>query len=202
MFFSSSIGFREFANGIWQLHPVLIAAIHRIFSSLVTDTSLHDRLNNDRADVPRVIGTYISAGAISALPQIYKWVQSFKASLAVATGLLDLASRSFAKMSPVAFSGILTTDEMAPQGIVVIDPITQSLGVTWRWDYLCAFGASKFWLVLLFHDLKKAAKTDVSWLKVFLVLGISILVLGPGAAMVILCAWRERILEKQVVRKV
>lgn len=67
-----------------------------------------------------------------------------------------------------------------------------------QYDYLCSFGATILWLCLSIRDLKAAGSVRAPWV---VILGATVIVCGVcglGTAMLLLWAWREEVLAREV----
>jgi len=72
-----------------------------------------------------------------------------------------------------------------------------------KYDQIATFSAGAAWIMLSFWDLKSAGKVHLEWQKIFTIFGFLTSIFGPGAAMMIMWAWREEALvaKKKVAKK-
>lgn len=61
-------------------------------------------------------------------------------------------------------------------------------------DQVSSFGASLVWLVYMFGDLKTQEVVRQSWVTLFAVVALSLVVVGPGATFTLGWWWREEVL--------
>jgi hypothetical protein len=67
-----------------------------------------------------------------------------------------------------------------------------------QYDYLCSCGATMLWVCLSIRDLKTGGSVRVPWV---VILGITVIVggvCGLGTAILLLWAWREEVLAREV----
>lgn len=120
------------------------------------------------------------------LRQVYRF-----AGVAAACAFLYVRFKSPVSATEVFLEGIRNP------GAAV--PLFQKLSRAFRYDQICAFSAGAFWTLLSFRDLKKAKKVETSWPKIVgTMTGLTLLV-GPGAMMTTMWAWREEALAKKHV---
>ncbi|OBT70177.1 hypothetical protein VE03_00332 [Pseudogymnoascus sp. 23342-1-I1] len=174
MFAAPTLATRQWVNGLfWQPFPVYSAILQRVFGLFVKDTTQKERVDNPEADMPY-------------LRQVYRF-----AGVAAACAFLYVRFKSPVSATEVFFDGIRNP------GAAV--PVIQRLSKTFRYDQISAFSAGAFWTLLSFRDLKKAKKIEASWARIVgTMAGLTFLV-GPGAMMAAMCAWREEALAKKHV---
>lgn len=174
MFAAPTLATRQWVNGLfWQPFPVYAAILQRVFGLFVKDTTDRDRIDNPEADMPHLRRVYRFAGVAAACAFLYV---RFK--------------------SPVSATEVFLEGIRNPGAAV---PLFQRLSKTFRYDQICAFSAGAVWTLLSFSDLKKAKKVEAGWAKIIgTMAGLSLLV-GPGAAMTAMWAWREEALAKKKV---
>jgi hypothetical protein len=172
---------RQWINGLfWQLFPVSGAIIQRLLRFLVKDTTESDRLSNTEADMKYLRWVYLAAGFFAANINLYVRISS-----------------------PFPLQDIYFSDIANPSAAATL--ITGAARFL-RYDQLLSFGAGLAWAILHFKDLKRAEKTDVEWAAFIGALACATAVVGPGAALIGMWAWREEILvrtadKKKVVKK-
>lgn len=174
MFAAPTLATRQWVNGLfWQPFPVYGAILQRVFGLFVKDTTHEDRISNPEADMPYLRRVYGFAGVAAACAFLY------------------VRFRSPVSATEVFLEGIRNPGAAAP--------LFQRLAKTFRYDQICAFGAGAIWTLLSFRDLKKAQKVEAGWAKIVgTMTGLTLLV-GPGAAMTAMWAWREEALAKKSV---
>ena len=176
MLFYPNIMVRQYVNGIWQLFPLWLSLGHRLLAHTVKDTTSHDRRHNSKNDMQYLRPAYLLTGLMSASVYILLW------------------TRSPFSMKAIFFSGLRNPG----QAITSIAPASAQF---LRYDYICTLGAGLYWTALQFWDLKRAQRTNTSWIKFLGSMTASTLLLGPGAAMAGFWSWREEMLGRKVVRK-
>jgi hypothetical protein len=172
MFAAPGLSTRQWINGFfWQPFPIYTSIVHRLLAKhCVTDTTGKDRLHNPTADMPYLRIAYRTTAAVSALVYLY-------------VNLTRPSSPSLKNL----FSGISD-----PLGTVT--SITQGMTKAMKYDQIAIFGASTYWILLHFGDLKRAGKLDAPWWKVIGAYAGSVLVGGPGAALAVMWGWREEVM--------
>lgn len=75
--------------------------------------------------------------------------------------------------------------------------VMESLAKAFRYDQIAAFSAGAVWIMLSFHDLRKARKLNAPWGKIVGVFAGTTLVGGLGAGMAAMWAWREECLARR-----
>lgn len=176
MFAAPTLATRQWVNGLfWQPFPVYGAILQRVLGRFVKDTTYEERLNNPEADMPHLRRIYRFAGVAAACAFLYV---RFK--------------------SPVSATEVFLEGIRNPGAAVsLIQRVSKAL----RYDQICAFSAGAVWMLLNFRDLKKAKKVNAGWAKIVgTMAGLSLLV-GPGAAMTAMWAWREEALVKSYVSR-
>lgn len=174
MFIAPTIASRQWINGVfWQPFPIYAGIIRRVLGRFVKDTTMVDRINNTEADMPYLRRIYAFAGASAAAAHTY---MRFKPPLPLTEG----------------FVKSITNPESE---LLLVEAIAEIL----RWNHVSAFGAGTIWILLGFHDLKKAGKMTTSWWKILMIYIATAAVSGPGAAMAVMWAWREEALARSGV---
>ncbi|KAH7419384.1 hypothetical protein BKA64DRAFT_751832 [Cadophora sp. MPI-SDFR-AT-0126] len=172
MFFAPGIATRQWINGVfWQPFPVYGAILQRILSLFVKDTTQEARVQNPEADLPYLRAAYGFSAAVGAFTYLY---------LHVAT--------------PVSLIEIFFSNLRNPAAALPL--IAGALKVL-RYDQICAFSATAIWTLLSFKDLKLAGKLRAGWRRVIGVFAAMNVVVGPGAALSVMWAWREERLAKR-----
>ncbi|ELR04662.1 hypothetical protein GMDG_01521 [Pseudogymnoascus destructans 20631-21] len=145
----------------------------RVLGMFAKDTTYRDRIDSPEADMPYLRQVYGFAGVAAACAFLYV---RFK--------------------SPVSATEVFLEGIRNPGAAV---PLFQRLSKTFRYDQIHAFSAGAVWTLLSFRDLKKSKKVEAGWAKIIgTMAGLSLLV-GPGAAMTAMWAWREEALAKKKV---
>ncbi|KFZ09191.1 hypothetical protein V501_05682 [Pseudogymnoascus sp. VKM F-4519 (FW-2642)] len=174
MFAATTLFTRQWINGIfWQPFPIYASILQRVLSRFVKDTTDEDRIKNPEADMPH-------------LRRIYRF-----AGIAAACAFLYVRLRSPVPATEVFFSGIRN-----PSAAV---SVMQSLAKTFRYDQICASSAGAIWTMLSFRDLKRAEKLSAGWGRIVGTFAGLTAVVGPGAAMTAMWAWREETLANRKV---
>lgn len=153
----------------WQMSPVWISLGGTLLSKMVPDTTISDRLNAPKRDLPIIRNTIVSLAAFSSI--IWIWTCINAGSL---HGIL----------------GLFVPEHLPPQTTDFVSFIREFL----RIDQLSLFGNTFLWLGYLFWDLKAARMLQTSWLTLILYMVTSILALGPGATAGLGWLWREYVL--------
>jgi hypothetical protein len=176
MFYPSlSLPTRQTASIIWQLFPVWIALLNRLFATLVTDTTTRDRIANPTVDMPYLRAAYATSALVAGLAYIYAWSSSSPAAM------LAYYASKFSAPPPAGST------------------IAGLMEYIFVWDQICAFGAAGLWVLLHFYDLKKAGKLAASWARIGAVMGAATVLAGPGAAIALMWWWREEMLARKKV---
>lgn len=163
---------RQWVNGLfWQAFPVYTSIVQRVLGFVVKDTTNEDRISNPEADMPYLRRAYGIAAAVAACANLYVRIAS-----------------PF-PLKDVFFKGISSPSAPA----TLIEGAAKFL----RYDQLTTFGAGAMWTMLSFMDLKKAGKIQAGWLKIAGIFGATTVVAGPGAAMMVMWAWREEALARR-----
>ncbi|TVY29863.1 Citreoviridin biosynthesis protein [Lachnellula hyalina] len=169
---------RQWINGLlWQAFPLYAAVYQRIFGLFVKDTTEADRVSNPEADIPYLRRAYGFAAVTAAAFNLY------------------------ARFNPpgpikdVFFAGISSPS--------TVPNIMQGAAMFLKYDQIATFSAGAAWIMLSFWDLKSAGKVHLEWQKIFTIFGFLTSIFGPGAAMMIMWAWREEALvaKKKVAKK-
>ncbi|CZS99224.1 uncharacterized protein RCO7_00515 [Rhynchosporium graminicola] len=169
MFFIPGLANRQWVNGIfWQPFPVYGAILQRILPTFVKDTTQRDRISNPTADMPHLRAAYRFSTAVGALTYFS----------------LHLAS-------PIPLSKVFFGNLGSPSAAL---PLIEAAVKALRYDQICAFSATAIWTLLSFKDLKRAGKLQAGWARIVGSFVAMNLVIGPGAALSIMWAWREEIL--------
>ncbi|KAL2075500.1 hypothetical protein VTL71DRAFT_443 [Oculimacula yallundae] len=166
MFFMPGQANRQWINGVvWQFFPISGAILQRILPKFVKDTTQRDRISNPRADLPYLRAAYGFSAAVGALTYL---------SLHVASPI---------PLTKVFFSNLGNPSAALP----LIEGVVKAL----RYDQICAFSATAMWTILSFKDLKKSGKLQAGWGKILGLFAGMNLIVGPGAALSVMWAWRE-----------
>lgn len=67
----------------------------------------------------------------------------------------------------------------------------------WKAEKTFLYGTAFYWTLLHFADLKFVGKLSKSWPLILAVLLFSTLFAGPGAALLVMWAWREELMAKK-----
>ena len=155
---------------LWQFFPVIVPMVHSLLARLVPDTATQDRLDNPWVDLPHLRRFYAATGLVSAISY---WYVNFMGPSSVAWMIVSEISRLY-----------VTPGSMG-----------DAWGVLLVIDYLAEILAMAILVILQFRDLKAIGRLEVSWAKLVLVYITFIILCGPGAAAVIMWAYREEILK-------
>lgn len=158
-------------NYVWQLFPVVFAALHSIFSRVIQNTEFTDKNKNFTAEMPWLRLTYFTAAALSSAVWIY-------------TCLFSPHS-----LYELFLSGVLHWDRQ-------YETLEALLRIFLKVDQLFSFGGAIFWVLLCFWDLKREGRFTATWGKVLASLAAMGVLGGPGTAVVGMWWWREEILAR------
>ncbi|KAF4635287.1 hypothetical protein G7Y89_g2803 [Cudoniella acicularis] len=172
MFAAPTLATRQWINGVfWQAFPVYSSIAQRVFGLFVKDTTEVDRVSNPEADMPYLRWAYGVAAATAAFGNLYvRFASPFP--------LMDVFFKDIS--SPTAPATLI-----------------QGAARFLRYDQITTFGAGALWIMLSFMDLKKAGKVRAGWGKIVAIFSATTLIGGPGAAMMIMWAWREEALARK-----
>ncbi|KFZ24305.1 hypothetical protein V502_01200 [Pseudogymnoascus sp. VKM F-4520 (FW-2644)] len=174
MFTAPTLASRQWINGVfWQPFPIYAAILRRVLGRFVKDTTMVDRINNTEADMPYLRRIYAFAGVLAAAAHIYT---GFK--------------------SPVPLTEVFVQDNTDPESEV---PLIETIAKIIRCNRISAFCTGAIWILLSFHDLKKAGKLTTGWCNIAALYTTICVVGGPGAATAVMWAWREEVLAKKKV---
>ncbi|CZR66056.1 uncharacterized protein PAC_15957 [Phialocephala subalpina] len=174
MFVAPDLATRQWVNGIfWQPFPIYVAILQRVLSRLVNDTTKPDRLSKPEADMPYLRRAYAFAAIASTCVYLY----------------VRFTSPVF--LTKIFFEGLANPTKALP----LIEGATKAL----KYDQIAASTAGAIWTLLSFSDLKKAGKVQAGWVRILGVFAMATLVAGPGAAMLVMWAWREESLARRKV---
>jgi hypothetical protein len=178
MFAAPSLATRQFVNGLWQIFPIYTCILQHIFGKFVNNTTHEERITNPEADIPYLRQAYGFGAVVSACAYLYVRFTS-----------------------PVALGEVFFSGLSAPTEYV---SLIQSSAKALRYNQISAFGAGAIWTMLSFGDLKRAGKLQPAcgWGKIVGIFAGITFFLGPGAAMVVMWAWREDMLAKRKVELV
>lgn len=155
----------------WNWLPVYLTILLRVLGLVVKDTTRLDRIYKPTADLPYLRVIY----GISII---------ICGSLYLSGGLGHLIS------IPSLIQRFQSPSQLAQ---AVLDGNSGLLEIAGIFSY----GATFYWALLNFADLKFVGKLSRSWLLILAALFLSTVVAGPGAALLIMCAWREEIMAKK-----
>lgn len=162
---------RQYANAVWQLHPLWLSTLSFAFSRTIRDTTPEDRIHNPTADILYLRALYVLSFATAATTYLALWL-----------------TQSPPDMYRIFFSDIFTPPK---------NPwtyLTEVTGRLLRYDHILAFAAGLYWTTLHVLDMRRAGFVKIP-LSLLFVLGVSgVVFIGPGAVMVAGWAWREEIL--------
>jgi hypothetical protein len=176
MYYLPNSNHRLTVNAIWQAFPVLSIILHYVLrSTIVKDTTRHDRIYHVEADMPYTRIAVWSFASLSALV--------FNA--AHYTSGTSLSTIFFPDWTLVR-SAISSADG----NLDLISGMRLFLQV----DEIVCFGAAFLWLAYLVGDLKEAEMTSVSWTKAAFFAIAGTYLIGPGAVVLLSWWWRENIL--------
>jgi hypothetical protein len=165
---------RQWINGVFfQPFPLYAYAIQRTLLALTSSSKNEEEEKCDTETDLRLI--YGLSAATSAAAYLYLWI------------------KSPSTMAEIFFSE--TSQPGAPMNML------KGAAKVLRYDQLCSFGACAVWTLLHFWDLKREGlMRSAGWGKVLGVFGAMNVVVGPGAAMAGMWAWRESVLNKEIMR--
>lgn len=168
---TSSISTLQGYNFAWQLFPIYLAILHRIFSSFFPDTEKQDRVNNFKADLFHLRLTYLTAALFSSTVWIYTVLSS-------PTPLFQ-----------VFLGGITNRD-------VQFKTVEEGMRMFFKYDEVFCFGSAAIWVLLCFWDLKREGRVTAGWVKILGFYAAVTLALGPGTGLVCMWGWREDVLSR------
>ncbi|KFY39521.1 hypothetical protein V494_03954 [Pseudogymnoascus sp. VKM F-4513 (FW-928)] len=172
MFTAPTLATRQWINGVlWIPFPIYAAVLQRILGKFVKDTTMIDRIHNTEADMPHLRRIYAFAGVSAAATRLFAFFKS-----------------------PVVLTEVFIMANADPESEV---PLVEAISGILRCNHISAFITGLIWVLLGFHDLKKAGKLTTSWWKIFGICVATTVVGGPGAAMAVMWAWREEVLAKR-----
>lgn len=160
---------RQFANAIWQLHPIWVSVLSFLFSRAIKDTTSTDRIRNPKADIQYLRAAYIFAFVAASSVYLSLWLAS-----------------------PYSMKDIFFTGLRDPAAGFTY--ITEASAKLLRYDLICSFSAGLYWTLLHVGDLKRQGLVQTNWLVILPVMASMTVAFGPGACMVACWAWREEVL--------
>jgi hypothetical protein len=160
---------RQGWNFTWQLFPLWLSSLHRIFARCVTDTTETDKLHNVTADMPYLRAAYGFTGLVSAITYL-----------------------SVCKLSPVSLRSLFYSGLRDPSAAAA--SFVEGIGRFLKYDYVFCFASAAVFILLSFWDLKRDERLQASWFKILNVMGLVGMICGSGAAMAVMWAWREEVL--------
>ncbi|KAG8627689.1 hypothetical protein KVT40_003562 [Elsinoe batatas] len=167
-FFAPAGQQRHWWNWVWQVYPVNVGVVQWVLAHTVArDTVKEDRLRAPLRDLRCIAWTVGSLGAVSA----GTWVWT------VAT--MEFSLREV--FVPVGLPG-------SQEGFEDI------MRVWLQWDEVLSVGNVVLWVLYSFWDLKAAGMVTESWPSLVLLLGVGMVVVGPGAAIAAAWGYREWVL--------
>jgi len=164
-----NVNARQGWNFVWQLFPLWVTILHRIFASCVKDTTETDIINNITADMPYLRSAYAFFGLVSSITYLSVW-----------------------KLSPTPLWSIFYSGLRDPSAAV--GSFTEGIGRFLKYDYVFCHASGALWILLCFWDLKRDGRLHAGWFKILNVMGLVAMIFGPGAAMAVMWAWREEVL--------
>ncbi|KAF4334071.1 FAD NAD(P)-binding domain protein [Fusarium beomiforme] len=167
MMFSPTLLGRQSWLFVWQMFPIWIGIMTSILPNAFPSTTMSDRINAPKRDLPLIRFMIGSLVGLSACVWIWAWSTApygepgifFPITLPLATSDLTAFMREFLKF-----------------------------------DETFLFAATFIWLGCLFWDMKHAGMLQVSWLKIVIYATCTVVILGPGAAAGLGWLWREDII--------
>lgn len=182
-FFASSISSRRFYNAIWQLFPILVPLLHTFLQSLIerksTSRTLPSSSDSDKDTYSPPTPTKRPA-QLSSLRFCY-------ITLALASALTS----TYTRMTLYSQKPLLRI--LSP----IATPALSFSSITTyflHYNHILGHASSLIWLVLRFRELKQLG-APVCWWRVTVVLVLSTVVLGPGAAFALGWGWREELVD-------
>lgn len=167
---AADITIAEWAYGaFWYLSPIYLAIFLRLSKYLVKDTTRLDRLYKPTADLPYLRAIYGLSITICASFHIYTHLTS---------------TSSF-------FDSIMSDFQLAMQ---LIGDGPQYITEFWNASQLVTHGATIYWLLLNFADLKAAKRLQKSWFVILATPFFTSTTLGLNASLLVMWAWREEVL--------
>ncbi|ERF72896.1 hypothetical protein EPUS_08704 [Endocarpon pusillum Z07020] len=162
----------------WQLSPLWVMLTQRILVlTTVVDTTARDRIQSPRADLSYLRWAYGFAAAASGIPHLYEWAHAPRPITGYMSSLVGNRVTGAAATLQVLFS-----------------QFDQTLLSPYHLGRMVLSISGLIWVLLHVRDLKRAKRTQTSWLRILAVGSITTLLGGSGTAMVVGWAWREEIL--------
>ncbi|KAB8298608.1 hypothetical protein EYC80_000787 [Monilinia laxa] len=158
-------------DNVWNWFPVYLAILLRVLRFAVKDTTRLDRIYKPTADLPN-------------LRIIYGLSIILYSSLHLSGGLSNFTSITSLLQkfqSPSQLAQAMLDGNSGPLEIAEI----------------FSYGTTFYWALLSFADLKFVGKLSQSWLFILATLLLTTVVAGPGAALLIMWAWREEIMARK-----
>ncbi|KAG4430888.1 hypothetical protein IFR05_013633 [Cadophora sp. M221] len=163
-FLHPSLTARHAFNWSWQLFPLFVSLAQILITALPSSSSPRTPGDNN-ADLRIIRLTVLPFAFLSAGIWIYTLVNS-----------------------PYSLSTLFIPT--APVTNTFMPVMRRFLQV----DQVSSFGASLLWLTYLFGDLKSESIVGQSWLVLFFVKAVLMVVVGPGATFALEWLWREEVL--------
>ncbi|KAF7504425.1 hypothetical protein GJ744_002229 [Endocarpon pusillum] len=179
----------------WQLSPLWVMLTQRMLVlTAVVDTTARDRIQNPRADLSYLRWAYAFAAAAGGIPHLYEWAH---APTPITEYVQYMVGNRFTRAAATLQESMLVP---LPQVLfmhvqqVLVSQFDQTLLSSYHLGPMVLSISGLIWVLLHVRDLKRAKKTQTSWLQILAVGIITTLVGGPATAMVVGWAWREEIL--------
>lgn len=186
----------------WQLSPLWVMLTQRMLVlTAVVDTTARDRIHNPRADLSYLRWAYGFAAAAGGMPHLYEWAHASRpiteyVQYMVGNPVTGAAATLQEPMSMPLLRVLLTHVQQ-----VLVSQFDQTLLSSYHLGRMVSSISGLIWVLLHVRDLKRAKKTQTSWLQIIAVGSITTLVGGSGTAMVVGWAWREEILARAGSRR-
>ncbi|CAD6448953.1 adfad4e9-b5e3-45ae-8931-93e470393dc3 [Sclerotinia trifoliorum] len=159
-------------DNVWYWYPIYLTILLRVLKYVVKDTTRLDRLHKPTAD-------------LTFLRVIYSICVIICGCFYSCAGLSNLTS-----VAASLIQGLQSPIQLVQAGLEA------NPGV-WKAEKSFLYGAAFYWTLLHFADLKFVGKLGKSWLVILVVLLFSTLFAGPGAALLVMWAWREELMAKK-----